>query len=188
MSLANNNSDPASTVVPSHTTRDVNAMNLQSLQTLFQEASKPLRRDAFASIVVFPRTSLLTEDKPRMVVKSDKKPDYDAILRQVQENPEMIALSAREDLAIILLMLKELHDELFLAQFDSIQIYRGGVDLLRIDLRTANLVDRSAYVEINEYRRRLQQYGRPEANLPVFVAGLVVGFVSILAAKVIQQY
>jgi hypothetical protein len=42
-------------------------------------------------------------------------------------------------------------------KFDCIQIYRGGLDILRIEM-TKNKCGRSAYIEINDYRRRLAQF------------------------------
>jgi hypothetical protein len=128
-----------------------------------------------------------------MVVEVDKVVDYDDIIRRVQDNTEMIALSARDDLKLTLSVLRELHAELCLHQFDYIQIHRGGVDLLRIILKKEkdNQIGRSAFVELNEYRRRLQQIARPE-QLPgaqlvmMFVCGMVTALAFFAGFKYLQ--
>ena len=67
-------------------------------------------------------------------IENGKELDYECVKNEVQINTEMIDLSARADVTMILNVLKELHSDLSLDQFDNIQIYRGGVDLLRIVL------------------------------------------------------
>jgi hypothetical protein len=42
-----------------------------------------------------------------------------------------------------------------LDKFDAIQVYRGGVDLVRITFTQQNQAGRSVYLEVNDFRRRL---------------------------------
>ncbi len=113
--------------------------------------------------------------------------DYPAIIAATEKNPEMIALSGREDVKMVLETLKELHDELHIHQFDSIQIYRGGVDLLRVILKKENQVGRSVYVEINDFRRRTQQLWRPETILGPVLTPIVLTFFTMMVATLCQR-
>ena len=54
---------------------------------------------------------------------------------------------------------KLLKDELPLDKFDYIIFWRGGLSVLKVRL-TANERGRSAYVEINDYRRRIEEARR----------------------------
>ncbi len=74
----------------------------------------------------------------------------------IPSNTELIALSAVADVLCILRVLQEVKDIAHLDQFDSVQIYRGGIDLLRV-VNSTRHVGRSVYVELNDFRRRLQQ-------------------------------
>lgn len=65
-----------------------------------------------------------------------------------------LAVSIREDVLLVLDMLEEMKNELLLERMDMIQLYRGGLDVLRIVLKNNN-TGRSAYLEINDYKRRL---------------------------------
>ncbi|MNE55901.1 hypothetical protein D3C80_1507710 [compost metagenome] len=106
------------------------------------------------SCIVFPITNSLREDKPLKLITVAGKIHWDKIKHEVASDPEFLAVSARQDLQSVLTLLSQVNDELLLDKLDSIQIYRGGIDLLRIVL-DGNSVDRSAYIEINDYRRRL---------------------------------
>jgi hypothetical protein len=80
----------------------------------------------------------------------------DAVIGEVTANAELLALNAVDDVLLTLRALKEIKDDAHLDQFDSIQINRGGVNLLRV-VNRARDVNRSAYIEINTFRRHLHQ-------------------------------
>lgn len=124
------------------------------LSELVTQVGASLRRDVLASSVVFPRTESLKDDEPMLELLQDSL-DLDAAITYVQNHPEAVAISAREDLVLVLNILKELEEELVLNKFDQIQVYRGGLDLFRIVNKSAKS-GRAAYVEINDYRRRIQ--------------------------------
>lgn len=80
----------------------------------------------------------------------------DAVIGEVAANAELLALNAVDDVLLTLRVLKDIKDDAHLGQFDSIQIYRGGVNLLRV-VNRARDVNRSAYIDINTLRRNLRQ-------------------------------
>lgn len=138
----------------------------EPLSLLIRAVAERARTDVLASTIVFPRTASLEADKPVCVitVEETEELDFIAIADKIQTDPELIALGAREDVAQVLHVLNKMKDELHLQQFDSIQIYRGGVDLLRIVNKKRN-IGRSAFVELNEYRRRLYNYAHPSSSI-----------------------
>ena len=125
-----------------------------SFPTLFQKATDAIRRDALCAIVVFPRTKSVDRDEPQCTVEKDGI-DYDQVLKTIETDVNIIALSARDDLRLVIASLQLVHEELHLDQFDGIQIYRSGLHLIRIR-NTDRSTGRIVYVEINDYRRRLQ--------------------------------
>jgi len=143
---------------------------MDQLATLISKSTRQIRNDVMCSIVVFPKTSSLDPDNTVLWVTScDGHVDYDNLIRDVETQPEMIAVGARDDLKLLFKVLKEVHETLALDQFDSINVYRGGVDLVRIK-NTTRTVNRSAYIEINEYRRRLQHILHPAQNGDYFAS------------------
>lgn len=127
---------------------------MQKLDVLMKLAGQA-RKEILASVVVFPRTSSLQSDTPLVLLEQDQL-DLEKVRALVITHHEIIAINAREDLDMVLEVLLELQDELCLNHYDCIQIYRGGLYLLRI-INTSRKVGQSAYIEINDYRRRLQQ-------------------------------
>jgi len=153
-----------------------------SLSSLINRVAVEIRRDILCSGVVFPRTSSLREDKPLITIGYKSILDIEKILDQVRNEPEFIAVSAKNDLVLILEVLKEVKEELLLEKMDSIQIYRGGVDLLLIKNEMSDGLGRSAFIEINDYRRRLQSVivGKENSYLTLFLT--VVSFLVLIAA------
>jgi hypothetical protein len=100
----------------------------QSLQDLTQE----IRRDVLLSCVVFPRTSSLREDPPVVTIDVSGTLDWNDIRKKVLTHQEIVAIRARDDLSMITDLLEEFSEELVLHKFDMIQIYKGGLDILRI--------------------------------------------------------
>ena len=148
------------------------------LGALLQKVTQGAKRDLLASSFQFPRTASLANDTPYWVetVEQLNMGTYEDLRRNLQSNTEMIAIGARDDVDVMLTVLSLVHDELSLSQFDYIQIYLGGVDLLRIvnKSRQTKPSGRSAFVEINEYRRRLQGIFL-ERKEPSYVTMLAVG-------------
>jgi hypothetical protein len=132
---------------------------LRKLSDLFSQAAGSVRRDVLCSSFIFPHTYSLSDDEPAISIDVDTL-DFDHILQQIKNEPEAIALCVCDDLSLILGVVKEVAEELCLDKFDSIQFYRGGLNVLRIRLNE-NKCGRSAYLEINNYRRRLMAVLQP---------------------------
>ncbi len=73
--------------------------------------------------------------------------DWNDIRKKVLTHQEIVVISAREDLSI---------QQHVLHKFDMIQIYKDGLDILRI-VNTESQDGRSVHVGINDYRRNVQR-------------------------------
>lgn len=82
--------------------------------------------------------------------------DLQAVESFVLSSAELIAIHGVQDVQDVVKVLILLKDDMHLDQFDTIQIHRGGVNLLRV-VNAGRSSGRTVYVEVNEYRRRLQQ-------------------------------
>ena len=111
-------------------------MSRFSFVELFTKATEQIRKDSLCNVVVFPKTESLKGDKPIATYEVDSAIKWEELALWIESNPELIAIGARDDLRLITRVLKDVYNELHLEQFDSIQIYRGGVDLLRIVNKT----------------------------------------------------
>lgn len=144
------------------------------------KTTRQMRYDVLCSCIVFPKTENISGDKPIATVHLDNgRLEWDVIKTEVDKHSELIALGARNDLTHICNVLQEVEEVMHLDQFDNIQIYRSGLDLLRI-ANTKRAVGRSAYLDINEVRRRLTQAMQPpDANyVYLYVAiGVAIGVV-----------
>ena len=102
------------------------------------------------SLITYPRTESLEKDKPFVNLKIEvpSKEAYQNIIESLKMNVQLKAVDGREDIIYILGHLSFLREELLLDQCDYIQIYKGGMNLLRIQIGENNN-GRSAYIEIH---------------------------------------
>lgn len=164
---------------------------MNNFATLFNQASKQLRKDTLCDVIVFPKTESLDGDRPLATFDYDGTPNWDSILIDIQSHPELIAFSFREDLQeylhLICCVLKEVQDDLHLNQFDSLRIYQNGVNLLCL-LNKSRKVGRSAYIEINKYRQYLHQRLFPETNRDYYALVVTALLAAVIGALVIKTF
>jgi len=141
----------------------------QYFPDLFNKISVRERRDILCSSFIFPRTESLL-DEPAINLEVETL-DFAQILKSIDNDPEAIALCVYKDLRLILGDIQEVAEELCLDKFDSIQFYRNGLNVLRIQLK-GNNCGRSVYLEINDYRRYL---ATPEIGWTFTVPQIAVG-------------
>ena len=143
------------------------------------------KSEVLATSVVFPRTSSLQDEKPILLLEQDILNLVEA-LNSISKNPEIIALAAKSDLELVITVLTQISKELCLDQFDTIHICRSGIPLLRI-VNKSRHVDRSVYVEINDYRRSLQErVAKKTAARHDFMVSL--GSVAVITAVLFSVY
>ena len=155
---------------------------MDSLSQVLSRVKEQLARDALCSAVVFPRTESL-QDIARVTLDAMNLEDL-SIQQCLKSHPEFIALYAREDLLLIVNLLKSVNAELYIDKFDGVVIYKGGLDLLTI--RFPNSVGRTVYVDMNDYRRRIislvnKRKVKYEVLIPV-VSVVLVTIVSIITS------
>jgi len=130
---------------------------METIRNLYKKRSERKKINAMRSIILFPRSSEipLLKYNVKNAYETSKLgiSEYEKILLFIENNSEIIALGAVDDLKLILNVLKNLHDEYHFNQFDGIQIYRNGVCLFVI--KTCQSVDRCVYIEIEEFKKQL---------------------------------
>lgn len=157
---------------------------MNNFEILIKKASNQTRKDILRDVIVFPKTEALEENKPVSIFFYDEKPNWESILVNVNYDEELVAINAVNDINILLGILKEIQDDLHLQQFDSIQIYRGGVNIVRVINRNKN-IGRSVYIEINEYRKRLYNYMFPKNKSNNYYGIIATSFISALISAFI---
>jgi len=159
-------------------------MATQKLTDVVQQVTDKIKIDTLSASFVFPKTSSLSDDTPIITMELQTL-DFQAIKDFVTSHPEAIALSVRDDLILILQVMQQVKDELLLDKFDCIQIYRGGLDILRITI-TSNKNGRSAIVEMNDYRRRLAQAIVAPWDKYPYTTGIFVSILSLVLVEGIK--
>lgn len=158
---------------------------MESLRQLLSKVSTDVKRDVFCLIVKFPLTQSISQDTPLCEEKVEETIDFKSIQEKIHNQHKIIA---RDDLEVILDVLRDVQEELALNQFDSIQICRWGLDLLRIT-NTTRKVGRSVYIEINDYRGRLHQVlYKSNNNTGVYIFGIACTVAIIAAQYVFSRY
>jgi len=156
---------------------------MEPLSDLLQHTSKSVRIDVLASCFVFPRTASLEQNNPFTSYDVEKL-DLATIRGKVETDAHMVAANIRNDVLLILDAINEIKEDLLLDRMDAIVIYRGGLDVLCINV-TSNKSGRSAYIEINDYKRRLMQLAmKPKES--TYAQTLVVGLAGILGGLLLQ--
>lgn len=157
---------------------------MEQLASALQSVSRKTRQLILCNSFVFPKTEKLKDDKPCITYDADTL-DIPAIKRYINSHPEAIALSVRTDLSLILDVINEVKEELWLSNFDCIQIYRGGIDILRINLKQTEPRGRSAFVEINGSRRLQEALITPwsSALMSAVVTGLILTAAQVLLSR-----
>lgn len=126
-----------------------------NLGSLAQAVASSYANDALYTSFVFPRTvNMQKAFKHAIFVLEQEALNFDVVEAEVERSTELTAVSGRRDLQALLAATKPLVDELNLRWMDGLIVYRGGIDLFALRL-TKNDTGCCAYVEINDYRRKL---------------------------------
>lgn len=150
-----------------------------------------------------PRRSVPPEPASIEIVVRDAL-SFAHIRAQLANSVEALALSAREDLALIVNLMEAVQDEIPFAEFEAVEVRRAGSLLLRIVMpsRAATWikppspgdpsivqstgresprgnVGRIACIEINDYLKEILRFVTPTRTSPftyaVFAAGIAIG-------------
>lgn len=113
-----------------------------------------VRSTAMVSSFLFVQTATLGKNTPVWTYETSLKTNpYADIIAASQTNAKLIALHARAELKHMLQGLEMVHD--LVREFDTVQIFRGSVELLRIINTGGMATGMGVQVEINDYRRTL---------------------------------
>jgi len=80
-------------------------------------------------------------------------------------SPQFTVARVRQELLAVIEVLEQVDEELNLKKMAGFQIYRFPLDLLRVNFKGDEQLDRCAFVEINEYRKHLMQATNPSTSL-----------------------
>lgn len=166
------------------------------LAELLGRISGDIRRTLLCSSFTYPRArSVESYENPQIHIEVHDRLDFRHIRAELANNVEVLALSAKEDLALIVATMEAVQDEIPFEQFEAIEVRRAGILLLRITLpkksgannnspRTPRTSGRVAAVEINEYRREVLKLLAVSHTSPLqFVFGIAVGIVVGIVAN-----
>jgi hypothetical protein len=157
---------------------------MEPLSNLVRRVTTDYANDALCASFVFPRTDALRESFSKAIVKVEQQTlDLNALELLVTNDPGLTAIGGRKDVLAVLSAVKPLTGELNLERMDGLIFYRGGLDILALRL-TNNDCGRCAYVEINDYRRKLVALATSAKSVlatPLQAVGLLVIFAGLLA-------
>jgi hypothetical protein len=117
--------------------------------------------------------------------------DFSTVGAGVLLDSELQSVDGVDDVVAVLKVFDALKDDLHLDKFDTIQITRGAVVLLRV-VSTSTCSGVGVSVEVNVYRRRLQQVqidllpSKSTIFASVVVAGMLAAAVLVFARGVYQ--
>lgn len=162
---------------------------MNSLNELISKTTNQTRLDLLESCIAFPKTASLNGNIPLKTYEyNEVKVDYDQIVAFVEkDHQDLSSIPFKEDVVLILKLLQDVHDHSNLSVFDSIQIYHGGINILRIVNKDKGCGGLSICIDIIDYRRRLQKYFYPDysytslAMVGIFVGVMVVGLKYIVS-------
>ena len=126
---------------------------LTSISDGYKKLDIGIRKQILKSLIVYPKTASIIEDKPLInkEVEVLSEDAFNRIIKEVQDDVNLQAIGVLQDLEYILRTMALIRQDMLLDKVDMIQIYKGGLDVLRIVIKN-NKNGRSAYVEINSVR------------------------------------
>jgi hypothetical protein len=162
-------------------------------------------KNIILAAVVYPKTSTSLKDNPR--ISFEHGITHKGLPEFLESNLTLRAYSATNDVQQTVELLKKYEAELLASKVDMIQIYKGGIDVLRIynnqelaeKLKPRQLavteaektaieqqvladigvtLDRSIYVEVNWVRARLFEESKNRRKRYIILAGSIL-FVAI---------
>ena len=157
------------------------------LTSIFLRIHDSMGKQALISALSFHTTSSLVEDVPQVVIYVERLDDPDLRIF-VKNSDRLISLNAVSDVILMIDTLNAVNDIMHIDLFDSIHIYRGDVDLIRIIMKGRDM-RRSVCVEVNEYHRRYannRSYGEKKHRnviADVILFGIAAVFVGLTAIK-----
>ena len=164
---------------------------LEPLTRLLIKVADAYATDALCSSFVFPKTAGLADDFAKSAVLLEQVTlDLAKIQKDVEDNVELTAIRGRQDVLALLTAIEPVIDELNLGRVDGLIVYRGGLNVLAVRF-TANDTGRCAFLEVNDYRRKLVALASStktvlNTNNPIALAVLLVG--AFVAAQLVTDF
>ena len=131
------------------------AISLEDAARLYPSVSEEMQDTVVKLSIVYTRAASVHEDTPEEEVSLDPEtPQWEVLFDQVSTSIALRAIDCSDDLKYILRSIRRVYRSMLLNRVDCIQICKGGIDVLRINL-AGNSTGRSAFIEINSLRLRL---------------------------------
>jgi hypothetical protein len=166
------------------------ASSLMQVESLYSGISATIKDTAVRAGFVYPRTDSIKDDIPEETfqMKNPDSPNYQELITYCQQSISLKALDGLEDILEIVDSLTRIHTQMLFNRVDCIQIWKGGIDLLRINME-GQKTGRSAYIEINSLRLRLmnllhkKEYDAASAIFKNNISlSIIIGFATVAAS------
>ena len=159
---------------------------MEDFESVYKKVSQHIRDAVVKSDIQYPRTQNLDKDIPEETfeIQSPEIPNYEELRQHCQSSINLQALDGIEDIIYIVDTLSRVHNQMLLSRVDCVQIWKGGVDLLKIVMK-GNNTGRSAFIEINSLRLKLMNYLKEKEYTEIRSA--VGGFSSFLNSPLVAS-
>lgn len=156
---------------------------MESIKNLVEKIGLHAARTIVESQVTYPRTYILVDDKALITMEFEGS--LATVITSVQNNIELRALDATNDVVSILRMMVDLKESILLANADMIIVYKGGLNILRLVNSGNPKSGRSINIEINSFRNELirQIQFVPGRDIPWLELGIGFGVALLLALQ-----
>ena len=147
---------------------------MEPLCDLVRRTTMRKANSALCESFFFPKTDTVRESFDKAVVQLDQLRSFDPgwLNHYLTTHQELSAYGGRSDVMTVLSAMQPLINELNLDLMDGLIVYRGGLIMLAVRL-TGNNSGRCAYVDIDNYRRRLETLASAKsAARTLFLQGL----------------
>jgi hypothetical protein len=156
------------------------AWRTQTLKEQLALSSEKVKRQAVFSAIYFPKTTTLVDEVPFSKFYNNGPIDYDRVVKFVEEDTELIALSFVADVKVAIGVVSKYEPELRLSLFDNVNVRRNG--LLVLNIQNGNReCGRSAEIDISTLASEHKEYKIEEDKAQYGRMTFVVVFLCVLS-------
>lgn len=168
---------------------------MESIHNLISLAGVNVARNILESQVVYPKTVNLQLEKSMLNLTFNG--NLKSVIMAIETDIDLKAVDCLKDCVEILKLVEEFKDSVLLSRADFLVIYKGGMDVVKLENGEKPNSGRSIYLEVNAARNELVRYiqfarqGTTGFNpattaLLVLTSGLAVA-VSFLLARELRK-
>lgn len=151
-------------------------MLTDKLLELTQKLSRQKTREVLEHVILFPKTESLANYKFPFANCEQSTLDINEAMNWVMDSPDLLATKTRDEVRLVLDIMRDLEKEWLLDKYESIVISRGGLNIFRL-INASAKSNCSIFIEMNYYRQKLQEEVS-EMNSNV-ITGIQIGLIVV---------